>query len=74
MRAPRNRRAKPAKTRSVYLDESGFKRLPVYSRGSIPIGAKIRGPAIIEEPTATTIIRRGNLVTNDRYGNLVVEV
>jgi N-methylhydantoinase A len=68
------RKAKPIKTRSVYLDESGFKRLPVYSRESIPVGAKIRGPAIIEEPTATTILRKGNLMTNDKYGNLVVEV
>ena len=74
MKAQRNRRAKPAKTRSVYLDESGFTRVPVYSREAIPVGAKVRGPAIIEEPTSTTIIRKGNLLTNDRYGNLVVEV
>lgn len=74
MKGPRSTRAKPAKTRSVYLDKSGFKRLPVYSRDSIPVGARIRGPAIIEEPTATTILRKGNLMTNDKYGNLVVEV
>jgi len=74
MKATKNRRAKPTKTRSVYLDESGFKRLPVYSRDTIPIGARVRGPAIIEEPTATTILRKGNLMTNDKYGNLVVEV
>ena len=74
MKASRNRRVKPVKSRSVYLDESGFKRLPVYSRDSIPIGARVRGPAIVEEQTSTTILRKGNLVTNDRYGNLVVEV
>lgn len=72
--APRRGAAKPEKTRSVYLDESGFKRLPVYARESIPIGARIRGPAIIEEPTTTTILRRGNRMMKDRYGNLVVEV
>ncbi len=66
--------AKARKVRQVYLDESGFRQLPVYSRDSIPIGAKIRGPAIIEEPTATTIVRKANLLTNDKYGNLVVEV
>jgi len=71
---PRGARAKPTKTRSVYLDETGFKRLPVYSRDSIPVGARIRGPAIIEEPTATTILRKGNLMVNDKYGNLVVEI
>ena len=69
-----SKKAAPARFRSVYLDESGFKRLPVYSRDSIPVGAKIRGPAIIEEPTSTTILRKGNLMTNDKYGNLVVEV
>ncbi len=74
VKASRNKRAKPVKSRSVYLDESGFKRLPVYSRESIPIGAKIRGPAIIEEPTSTTILKKGNLMTNDKYGNLVLEV
>jgi N-methylhydantoinase A len=74
MKKPRGRRVRPRKVRSVYLDESGFKRLPVYSRESIPIGAKIKGPAVIEEPTATTIIRKGNMMTCDRYGNLVVEV
>ena len=74
IKASGSRRAKPAKTRRVYLDESGFRRVPVYSRVSIPVGAKMRGPAIIEEPTSTTIIRKGNLMTNDRYGNLVVEV
>ena len=73
MKASRGK-AKPRKTRPVYLEESGFKRLPVYSRDSIPVGAKVRGPAIIEEPTSTTILRKGNLMTNDRYGNLVVEV
>jgi len=74
LKASGNRRAKPMKTRSVYLDVSGFKRLPVYRRDSIPVGAKIPGPAIIEEPTATTIIKKGNIMTNDKYGNLVVEV
>ncbi|MDV3278737.1 MAG: hydantoinase/oxoprolinase family protein [Nitrososphaerales archaeon] len=74
MRVSRRARAKPTKTRMVYLDESGFKRLPVYSRESIPLGARVKGPAIVEEPTATTILRRGNVMTNDRYGNLVVEL
>jgi N-methylhydantoinase A len=74
MRVSRRARAKPTKARMVYLDESGFKRLPVYSRDSIPIGARVRGPAIVEEPTATTILRRGNVMTNDKYGNLVVEL
>jgi N-methylhydantoinase A len=64
----------PKTFRRVYFDESGFKRVPVYERDALPVGAKIKGPAIIEEQTATTILRRGNLLTNDRFRNLVIEV
>jgi N-methylhydantoinase A len=34
----------------------------------------IRGPAIIEEPTSTTILRRGDRMNVDKFGNLVIEV
>lgn len=64
----------PKTFRRVYLDEGGFKKVPVYERDALPIGAKIRGPAIIEEPSSTTILRKGNQLTNDRFRNLVIEV
>ena len=74
-RAPsRAKKIAPKSFRRVYFDESGFKRVPVYERDALPVGAKIKGPAIIEEQTSTTILRRGNLLTNDRFRNLVIEV
>jgi N-methylhydantoinase A len=74
-RAPSsNPRAKAKSSRRVLLDGGEFKEIPVYERDSLPIGAKIRGPAIVEEQTATTIVRKGTVLTNDRYRNLVIEV
>jgi N-methylhydantoinase A len=72
--ATKNKKISPKAFRRVYFDEHGFKRVPVYERDSLPIGAKIKGPAIIEEQTATTILRKGNVLTNDRFRNLVIEV
>ncbi|MDA4121464.1 MAG: hydantoinase/oxoprolinase family protein [Thaumarchaeota archaeon] len=61
-------------SRKVRLDESGFVRVPVYERAKLPVGARIRGPAIIEEATATTILHKGNQLRQDDYGDLVIEV
>jgi N-methylhydantoinase A len=73
-RASGSTRAKPKSSRRVYLDESGAKNVLVYERDSLPIGAKIKGPAIVEEQTSTTLLRKGNVLTNDRFRNLVIEV
>jgi N-methylhydantoinase A len=74
VRASGSTRARAKSFRVVDLDESGAKKLPVYERDSLPIGAKIKGPAIIEEQTATTVLRKSNVLTNDRFKNLVIEV
>jgi len=34
----------------------GGASLPVFERGSLAAGARLRGPAIVEEPTATTLL------------------
>jgi N-methylhydantoinase A len=64
----------PKSSRRVYMSGRGFKKIPVYERDALPIGAKIKGPAIIEEQTSTTVLREGNVLTNDRFRNLVIEV
>jgi N-methylhydantoinase A len=73
-RVSTNKTARPKGSRKVYLDESGFKKVSMYERDSLPIGAKVRGPAIIEEQTATTILPKGSVLTNDRYRNLIIEM
>jgi N-methylhydantoinase A len=67
-------RARPKGSRKVRLDESGFVRVPVYERADLPVGARLKGPAVIEEATATTILPKGNGLVQDDYGNLVIEV
>lgn len=62
-----------SKERKVYL-EGGETVAKVYNREVLPSGFKIFGPAIVEEPTSTTILRKGDRLQVDKYGNLVVEV
>jgi N-methylhydantoinase A len=53
--------AKPVRTRIVW-------------RPSLPAGAKIEGPAVIEEPNATTFIHPGDLATISGAGHLIIDV
>jgi N-methylhydantoinase A len=53
--------ARPVRTRIVW-------------RPSLPAGAKIEGPAVIEEPNATTFIHPGDLATISGPGHLIIDV
>jgi len=64
----------PPKVRRAVVDESGFRSVKVYEREALDVGARLRGPAIVEEPTSTTIMRKGDSAKVDRFGNLVLEV
>ena len=46
----------------------------IYDRSTLGPGAKLLGPAIVEEPSATTVIDVGGAVEVDAYGSLVVTV
>ncbi|MGA2789580.1 MAG: hydantoinase/oxoprolinase family protein [Candidatus Bathyarchaeia archaeon] len=46
----------------------------VFERALLPVGAKIRGPVIIEEKTSTTLVGPGDLLTVNKYGHLVINV
>lgn len=60
-------------SRKVYT-ERGRAIVRVLDRDSLRAGARVRGPAVIEEPTSTTILRSGETLRVDRFGNLLVEV
>ena len=47
---------------------------PVYRREWLPEGAKLAGPAIIEQLDCTTVIEPGNHAELDSIGNLIVSV
>lgn len=59
--------------RKVYL-EDGFVEAGVYDRHMLLSGARIEGPAVIEEKQSTTVIFPGQKVEIDRYGNLIISI
>lgn len=45
----------------------------IYARLELPEGATIPGPAILEQPDATTVVDPGLVARVDRLGNVIVE-
>ncbi|KAB2913079.1 MAG: hydantoinase/oxoprolinase family protein [Hyphomicrobiaceae bacterium] len=46
----------------------------VFDRVKLPIGARIEGPAIVQQVDATTVIEPGSVATVDAIGNLRIDV
>ena len=46
----------------------------IYRRHLLAAGNRILGPAIIEEPSSTTILHMGQALEVDRFGNLLIRV
>jgi len=46
----------------------------VYRRSGIQSGFRASGPAVIEEPSATTLIMPGQSFEVDAFGNLVISL
>ena len=70
---PRRRAADPAGRRPAYFEE-GFVETPFYRRAHLPAGARLPGPAIVEEEGSTTVIPPGARGTVDPAGNLVLDL
>jgi N-methylhydantoinase A len=60
-------------TRSVDFDELGRHESRIYERALLGAGAELEGPAIIEEPAASTVVFPGQKLRVDGLGNLIVE-
>lgn len=58
--------------RRVLFDE-GWLDTNVYRRAAMSIAAPVAGPAIVEEPSSTTVIHPGQVGEIDRFGNLIIE-
>ncbi len=56
--APEGGEARPKGLRRAMIRGS-WDEVPVYERGSLPRGARLRGPAIVEEYSSTTVVPRG---------------
>jgi 5-oxoprolinase (ATP-hydrolysing) len=59
--------------RAAWFD-GGFVDTPVYDRYALTPGARIAGPAIIEEREATTIIPPGDAACVDATGTLAIDI
>ena len=58
----------------IFTDAARPVRTRVIWRPSLPAGARIEGPAVIEEPNATTLIHPGDVATVTPAGHLVIDV
>jgi N-methylhydantoinase A len=62
-------------TRRAWFPEArGWTETPVWDRYALAAGARLEGPAIVEERESTTVLPPGVTATVDEYANLVVEV
>jgi N-methylhydantoinase A len=56
----------------VYFPGRGWVECPCHPREALPSGATVRGPAIVEQLDATTVILPGQRAAVDAHGNLVL--
>jgi N-methylhydantoinase A len=45
---------------------------PVFSRYELPAGARLTGPAVVEEDESTCVVGPGSHLSVDRFSNLVI--
>jgi N-methylhydantoinase A len=57
--------------RPIWFD-GGWHETTVWDRLRLPVGARIEGPAVFEQPDATTIVEPDLAATVDRLGNLII--
>ena len=58
-------------TGRVHLD-GAWREIPVLHRGRLAAGERVDGPALVVQPTATTVLTEGDTATVDPTGHLVI--
>jgi len=64
----------PIGSRAVWFAAEEPVETPVYERSSLSAGQSVRGPAVVEQLDALTVIHPGDLARVDAHGNLIIEV
>jgi N-methylhydantoinase A len=59
--------------RDVDFDELGRHESRIFERSLLGAGTELEGPAVIEEPAASTVVFPGQRLRVDELGNLIVE-
>jgi N-methylhydantoinase A/oxoprolinase/acetone carboxylase beta subunit len=68
--ASRTRREARTGERQAYFPATGFLPTPVFDRGGLPVGRRVAGPAIVEQPDTTTVIPPGHAAEVEASGAL----
>jgi N-methylhydantoinase A len=58
--------------RPVWVD-GGWREAAIYARLDLPVGARVPGPAVLEQPDTTTFIDPDLEGEVDRFGNLILQ-
>jgi N-methylhydantoinase A len=58
--------------RDVWFD-GAFHATPIFARLELPVGVRIAGPAILEQPDATIVVDPGLVARVDSLGNILLE-
>jgi N-methylhydantoinase A len=64
----------PFAEQEAFFPETGPTALPIYRRDALAPGQPVKGPALVEDPWATTLIYPGQTGLVDRIGNLLIDV
>lgn len=59
-------------TRETYIGKQAVP-LPIYDGDKLRAGNVVKGPCVIEQNTATSVIPAGNTCRVDEYGNFIVD-
>ncbi|MDC0678203.1 hydantoinase/oxoprolinase family protein [Sorangium atrum] len=60
--------------RAVDFDELGILQSPLYERARLRPGMRVDGPAVVEEPAASTILFPGDRLTVHEQGSLLIDI
>lgn len=67
-------RAEPQATVPVWFDETAPVDTPVHDRDGLPVGTTLRGPVIVTQLDATTVVPPGARIAVDEALNLLMEI
>jgi N-methylhydantoinase A len=56
--------------RPAHFAPAGWVTTPIFDRARLPVGARLDGPAIVEQPDTTTVIPPGYAAAVEASGNL----
>ncbi|WP_437758878.1 hydantoinase/oxoprolinase family protein [Sorangium sp. So ce1389] len=61
-------------SRAVDFDDLGILETPLYERARLRAGMRVEGPAIVEEPAASTVLLPGDRLRVHEHGSLLVDI